>query len=226
MVGEIPFSGRLREAHLSSIFYMLQRRQLTGILRVRLNDLDKSLYIKEGEIIFAASRYPDDRLGMLLVKTGKLTYAQYETVVRIYEASLQGPDKTKLRQGTILVKQGFLTPKELYNAVIAQVKEIILGLFTWIDGEYQFVEGPLPYQEVITLNISTAMLILQGIRRITDWTWLTGRLPSFDHPLLLTKDPRDLFQRVDLEPDEVALLSNLNGRTIRDAPDRLPASCV
>lgn len=216
MVGEIPFSGRLREAHLSSIFYMLQRRQLTGILRVRLNDLDKSLYIKEGEIIFAASRYPDDRLGMLLVKTGKLTYAQYETVVRIYEASLQGPDKTKLRQGTILVKQGFLTPKELYNAVIAQVKEIILGLFTWIDGEYQFVEGPLPYQEVITLNISTAMLILQGIRRITDWTWLTGRLPSFDHPLLLTKDPRDLFQRVDLEPDEVALLSNLNGRTIRE----------
>ncbi len=216
MIGEIPFSGRLREVHLSSIFYLLQRRQLTGILRVRSNDLDKSVYIKEGEIIFATSRYPDDRLGLLLVKSGKLTYAQFESVTRIYEASLQGPDKTKLRQGTILVKQGFLTPKELYSAVIAQVKEIILSLFTWIDGEYQFVEGPLPSQELITLNISTAMLILQGIRRVTDWSWLAGRLPSFDHCLQLTKDPRDLFQMIGLEPDEVALLSGLNGQTIRE----------
>lgn len=217
MVGEIPFSGRLREVHLSSIFYFLQRRQLTGILRVRSNDLDKSVYIKEGEILFATSRYPDDRLGLLLLKTGKLTYAQYETVVRIYEASLQGPEKTKLRQGTILVKQGFLTPKALYGAVVAQVKEIILGLFTWIDGEYQFVEGPLPSQELITLNISTAMLILQGIRRINDWSWLTKGLPAFDFRLELTKDPRDLFQLIDLEPSEVSLLGRLNGQTIRDA---------
>lgn len=213
---DIPISGRLREVHLSSIFYMLQRQQRTGVLRARSNDLDKSVYIKEGEIIFATSKYPDDRLGLLLVKTGKLTYAQYETVVQIYEASLRSPGKTKLRQGTILVKQGFLTPKELYSAVIAQVKEIILGLFTRMDGEYQFLEGPLPSQEVITLNISTAMLILQGIRRITDWTWLAGRLPSFDCSLQLTKDPRNLFQLIDLEPNEVALLGGLNGQTIRE----------
>jgi curved DNA-binding protein CbpA len=216
MIGEVPFSGRLREVHLSSILYLLQRRQLTGILRVRLNDLDKSLYIKEGEIIFATSKYPDDRLGLLLLKTGKLTYTQFETVVRIYEASVLTSHKSGLRQGTILVDQGFLTPKELYDAVIAQVKEIILGLFTWIDGEYEFIEGPLPSQEVITLKISTAALILEGIRRVTDWTWLAGGLPPFTCRLRLTKDPRDLFQFIPMQPNETALLSRLNGQTIRE----------
>lgn len=223
MVGDVPFSGRLRDVHLPSIFYMLQRRQLTGILGVRSNDLDKSVYIKEGEIIFATSRYPDDRLGLLLVKRGKLTYAQFETVVRIHETAML--NKAGLRQGTILVNQGFLTPKELYDAVIGQVKEIILGLFTWIDGDYQFTEGPLPSEEVIRLNISTGMLILEGIRRITDWTWLAGGLPPFESRLQLTKDPRGLFQRIHLEPNETALLGRLNGRSIRellvDAP--LPA---
>jgi curved DNA-binding protein CbpA len=226
MAGEVPFSGRLREVHLSSILHLLQRRRLTGILRVRLNDLDKSLYIKEGEIIFATSKYPDDRLGLLLLKTGKLTYAQFETVVRIYEASVLTSNKSGLRQGTILVDQGFLTPKELYDAVIVQVKEIILGLFTWIDGEYEFSEGPLPSQEVITLKISTAALILEGVRRVTDWTWLAGGLPPFTCRLRLTKDPRDLFQLILMQPNEVALLGRLNGQTIRELLVGSPLSAL
>lgn len=214
MVGDVPFSGRLRDVPLSSVFYLLQRRQQTGILRVCLNDLEKLVYIREGEILFATSRYPDDRLGLLLLKTGKLSYAQYETVVQIYEEAAR--KKTSVRQGTILVKQGFLTPKELYEAVIAQVKEIVLGLFTWIDGDYRFVEGTLPSQEMITLNMSTAMLILQGVRRITDWSRLCVGLPPFERRLQLTKDPRDLFQMIHLEPNEAALLAGLNKKTIRE----------
>ncbi|MBI3805090.1 MAG: DnaJ domain-containing protein [Nitrospirae bacterium] len=211
---EVPLSGPLREGHLASIFSSLQKKQATGILRVRLNDVEKTVYMSEGKIIFATSRYPDDRLGLLLLKRGKLTYLQYETVVQIYEASLR--DNPRLRQGTILLKQGFLTPKELYDAVMAQATEIILGLFTWTDGDYQFKECLLPSRELITLNISTATLILQGIRRITDWTRLAGGLPPFDRILQLTKDPKELFQMVHLEPDETALLSRLNGMTIRE----------
>lgn len=216
MTGEIPFSGRLRERHLSAVLHMLHRRQLTGILHVRLSDLDKSVYLKEGEIIFAASTYPDDRLDMHLLKKGEITYAQYETVKRIYEASVSGSNKASVRKGTILVEQGILTPKALYSAVIAQVKEIILSLFTWIDGDYEFIEGDLPSQEVITLKMSTADLILEGIRRVTDWTWLAGGLPPFENHLRFTKDPRDLFQVAHLDASEASLMDQLNGKSIRD----------
>lgn len=89
VVGEVPFSDRLRDVHLSSVFYLLQRQQRAGILRVCLNDLEKWVYIREGEILFATSRYPDDRLGLLLLKTGKLSDARYETAVQIYEEALK-----------------------------------------------------------------------------------------------------------------------------------------
>ena len=114
---------------------MLNRRQLTGILHVRLSNLDKLIYFKEGEIILAVSTYPDDRLDINLLKLGKITYAQYEAIDRTYKISMFHSNTAGIRKGTILVEHGILTPKKLYDAVIAQVKEIILSLFTWIGGE-------------------------------------------------------------------------------------------
>lgn len=216
MVREIPFSGQLRERHLSAVLHMLHRRQLTGILHVRLSDLDKLIYFKEGEIIFAASTYPDDRLDIHLLKLGKITYAQYEAIDRTYKISMFRSNRAGIRKGTIMVEHGILTPKALYDAVIAQVKEIILSLFTWIGGEYEFKEGDLPSEEVITLKISTADLILEGIRRVADWTWLVRGLPPFESHLRFTKDPRDLFQIAHLDANEASLINQLNGKSIRN----------
>lgn len=205
----IPFSGRIREARLPTILRSLQREQRSGTLRLQRNDLDKALYLKEGDIIFASSKYPDDRLGEVLLKSGKITFSQYESSVLLLK-------KTGKRQGTILVEQGFLTPQELFAAVTLQVKEIVQGLFTWIEGDYHFLSGPLPTEEVITLTMSTADLILGGIRRISDWTRLASDLPPFESRLRLTTDPRNLFQAINLNPQEAALGSKLEGRSIRE----------
>ncbi|HET6370031.1 MAG TPA: DUF4388 domain-containing protein, partial [Nitrospiria bacterium] len=215
MSGEIPFSGRIRERLLPAILRDLQRRQLTGTLNLRRNDIDKSLYLKDGDIIFASSRYADDRLGEVLLKAGKITFAQYETSVELLKRSGK-------RQGTILVEQGILTPAELFAAVTQQVKEIVLSLFTWIDGEYLFSPGSLPSEELITLRMSMANLILEGIRRFSDWTRLAGDLPPFSERLRLTTDPRNLFQSVSIDPRETSLVDRINGQTIRDLLSTAP----
>src|SRR6266478_3694795 len=147
MASEIPLSGRLRDTKLPTLLRFLQRNKKTGILNIHRNDLDKSIYIKNGDIVFATSKYPDDRLGELLLKIGKITLDQYETSVRLLKQAGK-------RQGTILVEQGFIAPKNLFMAVTHQVKEIILSLFTWIDGDYLFQEGDLPGEEGITLRMS------------------------------------------------------------------------
>jgi curved DNA-binding protein CbpA len=212
---DVPFSGRIRERRLPSILLDLQRRQLTGTLNLRRNDLDKSLYLKDGDIIFASSRYSDDRLGEVLLKSGKITFAQYETSVELLKRSGK-------RQGTVLVEQGILSPAELFAAVTQQVKEIVLSLFTWIDGEYLFSPGSLPSEELITLRMSTANLILEGIRRISDWTRLAGDLPPFSERLRLTTDPRTLFQSMSIDPRETSLVDRINGHTIRDLLSSVP----
>jgi len=204
---DIPFSGRIRETRFPLLLRMLQQRQLSGTLNLLRNDLDKSLYLKDGDIIFATSRYPDDRLGVVLLKAGKITFPQYETSSQLLE-------KTGKRQGTILVEQGYLTPSELFSGVLLQVKEIILSLFTWIDGDYHFIQGELPSEEVITLKISTTDLVHEGIFRISGWIRLVKDLHPFESRRRLTNDPRALFQSVRISAPEAALISGLNGESI------------
>lgn len=204
MASEVPLSGRLRDTKLPTLLRFLQRNKKTGILNVRRNDLDKSIYIKNGDIVFAVSKYSDDRLGEILLKTGRINLDQYETSVKLLK-------QTRKRQGTILVEQGFITPKELFMAVTYQVKEIIMSLFTWIDGDYLFQDGDLPSEEVITLRMSTARLIYEGVHRNHDFTRLRREIPPLNTPLQITIDPMVLFQDVGLEPPSQQLISLIDG---------------
>jgi len=207
---EIPTVGRLSETRLPTLLRALQHAQATGALTVTRNDQTKVIYFKSGDIVFASSRYEDERLGELLLKWGKITFAQYETSVRLLK-------ETKKQQGTILVEEGFLTPKELFQAVIGQVKEIIFSLFTWLDGDYEFVMQALPSEEVIPLRMSSGALIYEGIRRINDFSRLCRLLPPLDTVVTMSTRPRDLFQTVAIRRDEQQLLLLIDGvRTIRE----------
>ncbi len=206
----VPLTGRLGGTPLPAVLRALQHSQATGILTVTRNAQTKRIYVKNGDMVFASSQYEDDRLGSMLLKEGKISYVQYETSARLLE-------KTKKRQGAILVEEGFLTPKELFQAVTAQVKEIILSLFAWLDGDYRFAEQKLPADEVISLRMSSGALIYEGIRRINDFARLSRLLPPFDTLLGMSIDPRDLFQAIAVTPLERELLLLINGaRTIRD----------
>lgn len=203
-------SGRIRDTRLPVILQLLRSERRTGVLTLKRNDLNKSIFIQEGDIIFASSLYSDDRLGEVLLKAGKINFKQYEISVDLLK-------KTGKRQGTILVEQGFIAPKDLFEGVVFQVREIVLSSFTWIEGDYEFVEGPLPSEEVITLQISTGDIILDGIERIQDWNRLIRDLPPLNSVLHLSTDPRTLFQSVNLSAAERDLLRLVNGeRTLHD----------
>ena len=176
---------------------------------MRRNDQLKEIYVKNGDIIFATSQYADDRLGEYLLKKGKISLAQYEKSVELVVT-------TGKRHGALLVEEGFITPKELFEFLSGQVREIILSVFTWIDGDYEIEEGDIKRQEILTLNMSTGNLIYDGIKRINDWVRLRSEIPSLDTILRMTTDPLILFQRVNLSETERRLLSQIDGeRNIR-----------
>ncbi len=128
------------------------------MLTFRRGALAKRVYLRDGRIVFATSSDPNERLGELLLREGMITLDQLDQAI-----SRIGSGK---RLGTLLVEAGHLTPHNLVRGVISQVKDVVLGLFPWEEGEYVFDEGPLPTEEVITLNMHTGELLRQGIRRI------------------------------------------------------------
>jgi len=205
----VPLKGKLAETSLSRLLMHLNRERAAGTLSVRSEELQKKIYFRKGDAIFASSNYEDDRLGEMLVKSGKITLEQYDRSVELLK-------KTGKRQGGILVELGYITPKDLFWGVKYQVREIIYGIFLFDNGEYEFSpDEPVP-DEIITLKMSMGSLIYEGVRRIENWTRIRKELPQMEAVLKLNDDPLSLFQDVEFTPQDKKILSLIDGkRTIK-----------
>jgi len=65
--------------------------------------------------------------------------------------------------GAVLVENGMVAPKDLFNALKTQVNDIIVSLFTWTEAAYSFTEQ-LP-ADVIPLQINIQGLTSDIIKR-------------------------------------------------------------
>jgi hypothetical protein len=144
---------------LSDILEHLRSRKATGTLTLRKDDVTKNIHIRDGQIIFAMSSDPGDRLGESLVKAGKITQANLEHALELYRKHM-GLKK----MGAVLVESGLIPPKELFSGLKIQVKDIIFSLFLWRDGEYCFEERLPP--NVIQLQINFQELVTEIIARM------------------------------------------------------------
>jgi hypothetical protein len=173
--------GQLAQLPIPDILQHLRMSGSTGILTLVSGGARKALYVKDGRVVFASSNLPNDRLGELLIREGKIT-------VEEYEASIRSLSKGK-RQGRVLVEMGALSPKDLWESVQAQVKEIVYSVFQWDDGQFHFEESALPEKERITVDLDSVDLILAGIRRVEAHGRLQNRYP--DSELVLEALPSD-----------------------------------
>lgn len=199
----VPPRGSLEQHSLPELLRPLVREQKTGLLRCRRGRVTKTIYLSEGRLIFARSTDPDDRLGETLLRKGLINYRALEESVRGIEAGK--------RQGTLLVEGGAIRARDLVEGVSEQVREIICDLFTWDDGEYEFVEGDLPSREVIVLHMSTGDLLLEGVRRVQRWSRIQAGVGPLEQRYVLAADYASLTRAISLHKQELNLVASLDG---------------
>jgi len=162
--------GQLTQLALPEILQHLRLTNATGVLSLVSGGARKALYLKNGRVVFASSNLPNDRLGEILIREGKIT-------VEEYEASIKAITKGK-RQGKVLVEMGALSPKDLWEGVQTQVREIVFSIFQWEEGQFHFEESSLPDKEKITVDLDVMNLILEGVRRVDANGAVAGRYPD------------------------------------------------
>ena len=160
----------------------------------------RSVVVHEGRLVFATSSNPDDRLGELLLRRGRISLRKL-----VDAGHAVAPGK---RLGTILVEQGVLSPKDLVAAVVEHTQEIIYGAFQWTEGRFHLEPGAAP-GESITLNIRTPDLILEGIRRIESWSRIERGMGGIQARYVRTRRVAEIAQRLSLSPPRTALLESL-----------------
>lgn len=152
-----PITGRLEGTGVPALIRELHRRNATGQLHIYRDGVHRTVFIESGRVAFAASSDPNDRLGEHLLRQGKITLHQLE-------AALAQQDSEK-RLGTRMMEAGVLSSGELVEAVVDQIRSIVVDLLTWTDGIYRF-DDTEPAGEVILLDLSTEELIFQGVREV------------------------------------------------------------
>jgi len=202
--------GRLEGISVPELLWGISRSEKTGVLRVAHGEVTKRVYIEEGRIVFATSSDTDDRLGETLLREDLITLDQLQRA-----AARFGTGK---RLGTILVEIAAITPQDLVNGVIAQVKDIIMSLFPLEDGEYRFEEGALPTEELITVNMKMEELLLQGIRQVRSFSRIRRSVGPPRTVYRLTAGPERRSEVLDLNEGETTLLRHLDaeGRTVEE----------
>jgi hypothetical protein len=198
--------GSLAEHDVPELVQDVHERRWTGVLTLTSAGVGKSLHVHEGRLVFASSTSPDERLGELLLRQGKVTLRQFADASRDIK-----PGK---RLGTILVERGLLSPKGLVKAVTYQTQEIIYGAFLWTEGRYRMQEEGAS-SEAITLKISTPEMILEGIRRIDSWSRIDRGVGGLQAQYERSDRYEESLRGLVLSPDKSAILTALDGtRTV------------
>jgi len=203
-----PLRGSLRRYPLPDIFIGLQRTSKTGILAIHSGPIRKEVHIRSGEVIFAVSNYGKDGLGEVLLKNRKINERQYKKSEEIRR-------KTGASLAEILVHMGYLKQSEVLHSRQLQVGRIIGSLFAMRDAEFEFLEGPLPSEEGLTLNLPVANLMFRALKKNADVELLEHYL--LDRVVAFSPAPLHLFQDMRFSAADRAVLACVDGKTtIRD----------
>ncbi len=202
---DIPLEGELncwtRGFDLPDLLLAVRDTGKTGLLRFENSEAEKTLFVRRGEVIFAKSSSVDDRLGEYLLQEGKLSVPDLSKLAHLV--------KPGVRLGTVLIENELLDPKELVQAVIGQVRSIILSLFKWTEAQYAFKAQELPSKETITLDMPTARLILDGVKRVDSWRRIAQGVGAMTSVYTRVKGNEDALRLLDLETTTLEVLAIL-----------------
>lgn len=201
----MEINGKIDYKKVPEAFRELYVERQTGICKLKRAEVIKHIYFMFGMPVFASSSDPNDRTGRLLIKMKKITPEELEFAL----AESRSQNK---KLCTLLVEKGKLTPDELIEVVLRQVEGIILSVFEWEEGELEFKPGEFGEEDIITLNISAANVIMEGIRRKFSIPRLKKVVESPWGVFKISDDPRYRFRELKLKPHETKIISSIDGR--------------
>ena len=200
----MAIKGSLKEASLPDVIQLLFLGRRTGCLALADRHNFGTIYLDEGQITYATIVNRRDRLGDLLIRNGRISAEQLQQAIAAQE------DDREHKLGEILVGLGTLTRAELEEYMRIQIEEAVYYLFTWTSGTFNFEAGLRPESEDFLVRISPEALLLEGARRVDEWSLVEKKIPSFD--LIFSVDQDHIGQSAPtLSPEQQRLLPLIDG---------------
>jgi len=187
--------------------YLISRAfsdNVTGALRFVSGGAERGIYFSVGRPIVATSNLPEERIGQILIRKGRIT-------PRELEAALLQVERKKKRLAQIMVEMGVMTVRDHDEELAEQYAERILALFSWREASVEFTPTPPP-EELVKILLPPERLVAEGLRRHYDPARLQAALWDPNRVLRLAADANTRVPFLVLEPLETAALILIDGR--------------
>lgn len=202
----MAIEGPLEELSIQDVLQLLELAHKTGVLTIRsdrLND-EAIVHFTKGAIVFAVRRRSTRRLGQLLIRAGRLTQRELDRALEI-----QRTDPTR-RLAEILLEMGSIGEEELERQLRFQMEETIYEIMAWGEGHFRFEERGEVAEQRLLARVRVESLLMEGARRIDEWTRLESKVPSQESvPALAPLSERDTTP-LELKPDEWEVLAEVD----------------
>ncbi|HUG01110.1 MAG TPA: DUF4388 domain-containing protein, partial [Longimicrobiales bacterium] len=210
----MAIKGSLREASLADVCQLLSMGMKTGCLSITDRERFGRIYFDSGRITYANVVNRRDRLGDMLVADGVVTGEQ------LAEALQEQGRAPERRLGQILLENGVLEQSELRERIRSQIEEAVYFLFTWSQGSFFFEVDQRPEETDFLVSINPESLLLEGARRVDEWSVISKKIPSLEDVFDVD---RDRLHEADLEltAEQERILPLLDGMaTVEEVADR------
>jgi len=177
--------------HLRNIYL----QHLSGVLSFKRESVQKQLFFQNGDLVQAKTNQPEERLGEILFKLGKISEEVHAELERYADSHLP--------IGRSLASKGLTSQRNIVDGLIYQLREITLGLFPYFDGSFTFQENVALREQTFSARLNLPYLIEDGIRRMKFRPeiekFLAKRIPfqrdrEFIH--LLTQEEKELLSQI------------------------------
>ncbi|MGH7560148.1 MAG: DUF4388 domain-containing protein [Gemmatimonadales bacterium] len=193
----MAIQGPLRELGIHDVFQLLDLGRKTGALRITssLRQNEGMIWFHEAAVVAASIQSNPHPLGAGLLRSGKV---REEDVTRARALQERGDRR---RIGEVLVAIGAITDRELKAQVRSHIEDVVFTMLGWSEGYFIFEEcDPEVIPRETDLRISVEALLLEGARRIDEWSRIQSRVahlgviarlapPTSEEPGSLTLTP-------------------------------------
>jgi tetratricopeptide (TPR) repeat protein len=200
----MAIKGSLAEASLADVLQLLALGQKTGCLSLARDGSFGSIHFDRGRIVHATLVNRADRLGDCLLRDGAITPDALARIV----SNISPADDRDLADA--LLAQQLVQREQLEAAYREQVEEAVYHLFGWSQGTFTFEAEGRPTARETLVSINADSLLLEGARRVDEWTQIAKKIPSLD--LIFEIDQSRLAHReVALSAEQQRIASWLDG---------------
>jgi curved DNA-binding protein CbpA len=195
--------------HIGNYLRNIYFEKKKGQLSFQHKGIQKYLFFMNGDLIYAQTNQPQELLGEVLFKLGKLSEKDHDRIDEYIEP--------KKNLGESLIENNLISREDLKDGLIYQMREITLNIFSVFDGMFKFQAKDKFSEDTFDAKISIPVLIEDGIRRMK----FDAHLKSFLGQELiypgekrfyfrLTEEEKEIFELIEEKISAEDLLNNFH----------------